>query len=172
MALDELRNDLENALFGAKEAFLLKEAEVGNAEAMVMLGLMYEATDEEKALHWYQKAANLNCADAFYCLGEFYETPAHYSVVEANDEVAEQYFLKGIALGSVDAMHELGTRYFHSGNKEKGLELINKSAELGNPISLIWLSTCYRCGWIGRKSVSKAYEYAYKAFDKLYNEKW
>ena len=67
MALHELEYELENALFGAKEAFLLKEAETGNAEAMVMLGLMYEANDEEKALHWYQKAANLNCADAFYC---------------------------------------------------------------------------------------------------------
>lgn len=172
MSVYRLEKEMEDALFEAREAYLLPLAEAGNADAMVMLGLMYEATDEEKALQWYQKAANLNCADAFYCLGEFYASPAHYSVVEANDEIAEQYFLKGIELGSWDAMHELGTRYVHSGNKEKGLELINKSAELGNPISLIWLSTCYRCGWIGRKSLSKGYEYAYKAFDKLYNEKW
>ena len=56
---------------------LLKEAESGNAEAMYLVGLEYEAgevvtADGEKAIEWMNKAADLGNKDAHKWLEEYY----------------------------------------------------------------------------------------------------
>lgn len=56
---------------------LLKEAEGGNAEAMYLVGLEYEAgevvtADGEKAIEWMNQAADLGHKDAHKWLEEYY----------------------------------------------------------------------------------------------------
>ena len=56
---------------------LLKEAESGNAEAMYLVGLEYEAgevvtADGEKAIEWMTEAADLGNKDAHKGLEEYY----------------------------------------------------------------------------------------------------
>ena len=56
---------------------LLKEAEGGNAEAMYLVGLEYEAgevvtADGEKAIEWMNEAADKGHKDALYWLQDYY----------------------------------------------------------------------------------------------------
>ena len=67
------KGSFDNAL-----KWYLKAAELGNADAMFGIGLLYEYghgvdQDDEKAMEWYLKAAELGNETAIYAIGDLYE---------------------------------------------------------------------------------------------------
>ncbi len=173
MTIQEMKDQMECQIFDIKEEFLLEEANSGNVDAMLLLGMHHHYSDfgdYEKAYEWYLKAANAGCADAYFYIGVFYEHPQGLLVVEPSDEKAAENYMKAVELGSVKAMYRMGDRYYQGWistpkDKEKGLALMEKAAQLGNHEALFWLS-------MGEKDPQKALRYAQKAYQKLQDERW
>ena len=173
MTSQQMKEQLEFHIFDLKKGFLSEEAYNGSTEAMLLLGKLHyhsDFGDFEKAFKWFQKAANSGCADAYFYIGAFYEHPDGLLVVEPSDEKAAENYMKAVELGSAIAMYRMGERYYQGWistpkDKEKGLALIEKAAQLGNHEALFWLS-------MGEKDSQKALRYAQKAYQKLQDEQW
>lgn len=171
MTSQKMKEELEFHIFDLKRGFLSEEAYKGSTEAMLLLGQLHyhsDFGDFEKAFKWFQKAANSDCADAYFYIGAFYEHPDGLLVVEPSDEKAAENYMKAVDLGSAIAMYRMGERYYQGWistpkDTEKGLALIEKAAQLGNHEALFWLS-------MGEKDSQKALRYAQKAYQKLQDE--
>ncbi len=89
---------------------LLKEAAAGDAHAQLNLGAAYDngigvKRDLDKALHWYQKAAEQGLAEAQFNL-------AHLLVTEELSAVAAaEWMLKAAEQGLTDAEYLMGVIY-------------------------------------------------------------
>ncbi len=89
---------------------LLKEAAAGDAHAQLNLGAAYDngigvKRDLDKALHWYQKAAEQGLAEAQFNL-------AHLLVAEELSAVAAaEWMLKAAEQGLPDAEYLMGVIY-------------------------------------------------------------
>jgi hypothetical protein len=137
-----------------KEEFeqLKQRAEAGEAEAMFNLGVCYAkglgvVQNDEQAVHWYQKAANLGIAGAMHNLGKYYATGL--GVVQDHTK-AVYWYQKASDLGNAQAMIDLGNCY-RTGlgveqNDEQAVHWYQKAADLGIAVAMFNLGICYRTG--------------------------
>ena len=137
-----------------KEEFeqLKQRAEAGEAEAMFNLGVCYAkglgvVQNDEQAVHWYQKAANLGIAGAMHNLGKYYATGL--GVVQDHTK-AVYWYQKASDLGNAQAMVDLGNCY-RTGlgveqNDEQAVHWYQKAADLGIAVAMFNLGICYRTG--------------------------
>jgi TPR repeat protein len=107
------KNITETAVFNFRRA-----AEQGHCDAMLDLGALYLdgvggiQKDFDKAIYWYQKAAEKLHPKAFRCLG--YALGFHSFKDSFRDyEAAYRYFVKGALLGEENCLYELGDLYAH-----------------------------------------------------------
>ena len=97
---EEYKKNYEEA-----EKWYLIGANQGNIESMLNLGIFYDkikgGKDKEKAIEWYEKAANLNESRAMYFLAELYQQ-------DFNDMgLARKWYLKALKNGRMDAKIKL-----------------------------------------------------------------
>ena len=97
---EEYKKNYEEA-----EKWYLIGAKQGNIESMLNLGIFYDkikgGKDKEKAIEWYEKAANLNESRAMYFLAELYQQ-------DFNDMgLAQKWYLKALKNGRMDSKIKL-----------------------------------------------------------------
>ena len=119
---------------------------------MFNLGVCYAkglgvVQNDEQAVHWYQKAANLGIAGAMHNLGKYYATGL--GVVQDHTK-AVYWYQKASDLGNAQAMIDLGNCY-RTGlgveqNDEQAVHWYQKAADLGIAVAMFNLGICYRTG--------------------------
>ena len=97
---EEYKKNYEEA-----EKWYLIGANQGNVESMLNLGIFYDkikgGKDKEKAIEWYEKAANLNESRAMYFLAQLYQQ-------DFNDMgLAQKWYLKALKNGRMDSKIKL-----------------------------------------------------------------
>ena len=91
----------------------IRDAEYGDANAQYRLGKMYERADRmpkdiNKAIYWYNKAAEQNHPGAIMALAELY----YYGVeVKQNVHLAFKYFNLAAQNNNMEAIYCLGQMY-------------------------------------------------------------
>jgi len=92
------------------------DAEQGNPEAQFALGFFLAAAsvpqNYERALQWYQKAADQNHRLAQFNLGQMF---AQGQGVTRNDSMALMWFQRAADGGDAGAQYNMGDRYSRSG---------------------------------------------------------
>jgi TPR repeat protein len=96
-------------------AWYMKAVKAGSAEAMVDVGLMYEAGrakdgDIDDARRWYRKAARRELARGMFALGRLYQNGLG---VRRDFEEARSWYRKAAERGSEDAMNNLALLYLN-----------------------------------------------------------
>ncbi len=149
----------------------LKAAELGDADAMYIAGVIYEygyGTDQdyEKALEWYLKAAELGDAAAMFNAGVIYDNGCG---TDQDYEKALEWYLKAAELGNANAMYNAGVFYAKGysidQDYEKALEWYLKAAELGNDDAMHNAGVFYEYGVGADQDYEKALEFYLKAAD-------
>jgi len=143
---------------------LRKVAQLGNANAQVRLGYMYQLgkgipRDYKEALKWYRKAVEQGNADAQYQLGVMYHkgqgVPQNYSE-------AAKWYRKAAEQGNANAQYTLGAIYYYrEGNYSEAVKWARKAAEQGIDSAQYLLGSMYYEG----KGVPQYYVRAYAWFN-------
>ncbi len=124
----------------------------GNVEAMSYLARCHACgygttIHYAKALALYHQAAEFDDVYAIYQIGQYY---AIGRVVETNDELAFQYFLRGAHLNDGDCQAKVAYAYFWSVGVQKdiqeGLKWLEKSVEQKSAWGYYLKSFAYRKG--------------------------
>ena len=94
-----------NKNYEEAEKWYLIGAKQGNIESMLNLGIFYDkikgGKDKEKAIEWYEEAANLNESKAMYLLAQLYQQ-------DFNDMgLARKWYLRALKNGRMDAKVKL-----------------------------------------------------------------
>ena len=125
----------------APEAFfalMLMNAERGQSQAMLNLGLLYEqglgvARNFTKALEWYQKAGNAGEGEGYMRAGQCYEIGIGTT---ADMTKAVAVYEKAVALGHVPAMSRLAEVFLNGRgaprDENRGFALLNRAADAGD----------------------------------------
>ncbi len=148
---------------------LQKQADSGDADAQLNLGLMYAngkgvPKDVAKAVEWYQKAAAQGNAKAQFNLGVAY---ANGAGVPKDVAKAMEWYQKAAARGHARAQRILWLMY-RSGigvpkDDAKAVEWLQKEAAQGGANAQAVLGTVYRTGEGVPKDYAKAVEWYQKA---------
>lgn len=152
---------------------LQKSADAGFSGAQYQLGIRAEATDKEKALYWYKKAAAQGNPGATEKLKELEKkqqaeqaqpTPEQIAAArkeEARNEI--ETLTQKATQGDVDAQVKLGIIRFEGKdsrgqtvqkNKKEAAKLFREAAAKGNLEAKFRLAICYLSG----QGVSKSYD--------------
>jgi TPR repeat protein len=141
-------------------ASILVNAEKGQPQAMLSLGILYEQglgvfRNFTKALEWYEKAALAGEKEAYFRIGLCYEMGM--GTVADLGKAAEAYG-KGASLASATSMHKMATLYLVGRgvpkDETKGLTLLSSAAEAGNAMATNELAVVYLQGLLGQKKDS------------------
>ena len=148
---------------------LLKQAELGNAEAQYTLGKCYGngkgvKPDDAQAVKWFTKAAEQNVALAQYNLGICY----YYGKgVKENSQQAVMWWNRAANQGVSNAQNCLGVCYEKgSGVKQddkSAFEWYEKAAKQGHAIAQNNLGLCYEEGRGVKQDDKSAFEWYEKA---------
>lgn len=137
-----------------------ESAKLGDADAMVDVGVMYEkgegvSADPLAARGWYTKASKAGNPSGTFHLGYWYE------INEKEYEKAAEYYRKAAQNDDADALLCLGLLY-KEGKVEKtgqsAQELIEKAAKLGNDEAMILVGRWWSSGQDAREWFQKAAE--------------
>lgn len=126
-----------------------KGAEQGDNWSLESLGDLYLSWDPikdvEKAIEFYELAANQNNTGAMRTLAEIYMYG--YLDKEIDLEQAFYYYSAAADLGDSDAQHETGNCFFRglgvAQNYRQAVEYFQRAAEQGNSASMNYLARCY-----------------------------
>lgn len=134
---------------------LFADAEQGILPALKILGDLYLNGYEEndikpdlnKALEYYEKAAEGGMEDAFLELGYIYCAGKH---MQPDYAKGINYYKQAAEMGNTTAMGNLGMAYMNGygveKNKTKGFEYFLKAAEGGHPNAMQQVAILYRDG--------------------------
>lgn len=151
-----------------KTAETLKNAEAGNATAMVDLAWDYHQgdgvpQDYERALYWYEKAAKAGNAQGMYNMGVNYErgfgVPIDYAT-------AIKWYTRAASAGAANAMNNLGVMY-RDGigvpvNTTEAGKLFRQAAEEGNVNGMTNIGWLYLEGVGVTKDYGQALEWTHR----------
>ena len=138
--------------YAAARPLFEQAAELGNADALNELGLMYNdgngvEQDYTKARTYYEQAAELGSQYAMCNLGWMYE---HGQGVEADGKKAAAFYEQAAELGNADALNELGLMYNDGNGVEqdytKARTYYEQAAELGSQYAMCNLGWMYEHG--------------------------
>ena len=151
---------------------LIDLANNGDVEAMDLLGMAYEAGEDNeyvgisgiekdyvKAVKWYRKAAEQGCEFGQNSLGDCY----YYGRGVDEDNVeAVKWYRKAAEQGFSLAQFSLGKCYYYGygvdEDKVKAVKWYQKAAEQGDANAKTNLGWCYYCGFGVTENVQKAEE--------------
>ena len=141
-----------------KAMTLLEQAGLeGHPAAQVLLGYIYDIAEEnEKAVHWYQMAADQGDAEGMRYLGEKYLLGEG---IEQQNDVALELIARAAEAGSTLAMRQLASQH-ESGvimDHEKAVYWYRMAAQNGDAVSSRRLAKAYENGELGlEKNLEKA----------------
>ena len=145
-------------------ATYLADAQNGNADACYNISLCYQygyldiEPDNEKAVYWAHKAADLGVSDAMADLGIYYLS------LENDWEKAKQYFEQAAKLKNPVAYYMMGLAYSKEINVNKklnkGIANLKKASKLGYAQADYQLAFIY---YIEKKDNKHAFQYFSKA---------
>ncbi|MDR2444101.1 MAG: sel1 repeat family protein [Deltaproteobacteria bacterium] len=149
---------------------LTQEADKKNPRAMLTLGMLYERGYPQirnygKALNWYQKAAELDLAEAYFNVGVCYE----FGMGTAPDfKKALDSYLLASKKGLAQADFKLASLYLNGQevpvDTEKGLKYLNAAADQGLTAAIKEQGALYYFGNLGTtRDLTKALEIFTKA---------
>ena len=151
--------------YAAARPLFEQAAELGNADALNELGLMYNdgngvEQDYGKARAYYEQAAELGSQYAMCNLGWMYE---HGQGVEADGKKAAALYEQAAELGNADAMRNLAQLYYDGNGVEqdykKAAAWFQKAADLGNDEAMFSIGYMYKNGEGVEQDYGKAREY-------------
>ena len=169
----EFANDAENKN-QHKEAFGYYKlaAELGNADAQYMLGLLYSngqgvEQDQREAVKWYRKAAEQGHKSAQFNLGVRYDNGQG---VEQDQTEAVNWYRKAAEQGHKSAQFNLGVRYDNGqGVEQDQTEAVNwyrKAAEQGHKSAQFNLGVRYDNGQGVEQDQTEAVNWYRKAVEQ------
>lgn len=153
-------------------------AEAGNSVAMTILGYAYKTgilfktfksnqinkvvnKSHEKALYWYQKAAELEMGDAIMSLAYMY---AYGDGIPKNSEKASELYRRLAIAENSSAMLGLASLYEEEdGNYTKAAGWYLKAAEAGNTLGMYYIARFLEGGCGVAKNYESAMEWYRKA---------
>ena len=155
--------------YAAARTLFEQAAELGNADALNELGLLYNdgkgvAQDYVKAREYYEQASALGSQHAMYNLAWMYENGQG---VEADGKKAAELYEQAADLGSVDAMYNLGELYHDGFGVEQDYTAavlwFRKAADLGADNAMFALGVMFKNGEGVTQDYAKAHEYYERA---------
>lgn len=171
----------------------LKKSEAGDADSQYAVGRMLTTgegvtKDLNKAIHWYQKAAQQGNTKAMVQLGRAYQHKGiridrskvdemagdEFEGVEEDVKKAAEWYQKAADLGDANAQYVLGLAFDKLSNNNwlwfvikhdsaKALEWYQKSANQGNTNAMMNLGSLIGSGEGAPKDEAKAWEWHLKA---------
>ena len=159
--------------------FYQKAAQQGNPSACSGLGSRYESgqgvpQDYQKAIEWYQKAADKGHRDAMQRIAWCYHSIGrHYrygnGVVQDYVE-AMKWYQRAAEMGISCSQKEIGDLYYYgygvSQDYEKALEWYQKATDNGDLEAMESLAHCYTVGNGVTKDYNKSLEWRRKAAER------
>ncbi|CAG8442721.1 5382_t:CDS:2 [Dentiscutata heterogama] len=122
--------------------------------------------DMKKAIEWYNKAIEKDCAAAERILGDYYYKCQRYTK-------AFKLLKNATDKGNIMAMHNLGLCYQKGRgtdlDKDQGFKLLKQAAEKGVPNSPYELAKCYEYGEGTVEDLKQASYWYKKAIENNYN---
>ena len=129
----------------------------------------YEAKDYDKALQYYEQAADQGNAEGLRGIGTFY---AEGDGVEKDINKAMEYWQRAADQGDTKALINLGRLYAMATEEgvpadfDKGLEYFQKAIDLGDAEGLTAIGTAYYNGKAVEQDYGKALEYWQRAAEQ------
>lgn len=150
---------------------LLPLAQKGDINAQISLGNLYSAglgvkQDYKEAFYWYNEATKQNNSGAMVNLATMYESGLY---VKKDTKKAIELYEKAINTdNNSTAKFNLCLYYLEtSKNYKKGVTLLKKAAEQGNPNAQSFLGACFSTGKFNLPvNYDKAYELCQKASEQ------
>ena len=159
---------LERGIFADKSEFFKEAAryyeqaiQLGNSDAMICLGKLYESghgfkTDESKALNLYLQASKAGNTQALLKAGlYFYENK--------NFDKAKEFFSAAEKAGDPEAALNLGKIYFQDNDFSKARQLFEKATAFNSLEAFYWLGELYENGDGVPQNVQKALQFYRRA---------
>jgi enhanced entry protein EnhC len=149
---------------------LTQAAEKGVLPAIHIMAryALFEDNNQEQALNWFKKAANMNDTDAqMYCAAAYLFGLG----TRQNSDLAKRYYIAAARSGNSIAQYTLAASFLEthqSANKKLGLIWLNKSLEQNNPEAQIIMSGLYMKGNAVERNLEKAKELAKAALAQGY----
>ena len=123
--------------------------------------------DGNKALNWFNKAAEMNYGPAYRFMASLY---IQGTLVPVNMALAVEYLEKGIALGDYESNTLLATLYFNGEgvqrSEEKARELYMEAANRGSVVALLELGEMFEQGRACQRDPMRALTCYMDAADK------
>lgn len=146
---------------------LLPKAQGGDVQAMVELAEAYSNSwddgSAEKALKWFNKAADAGNGEAMFKLYEAYYQGSYG--LDSDEDVAKQWLEKSAAKGYGEAFFTKANSIYYE-NEAEGMKLMVKAGEAGSANAQMFLATAYNNSWNDNYNPSKAFEWAKKAAEQ------
>ena len=143
-----------------------KRVEVGDAEAMYILGSCYsEGTyglprNRAKALELWNQAGEIGFAEAYFNIGNSYYTGEG---VERDEKKADHYYELAAIGGYATARHNLGCAEARAGNLKRAIKHWSIAAGGGYSDSVKSIQDLYKLGYATKDDYTKALR-AYQAY--------
>jgi len=138
---------------------LKKRVEVGDADAIYTLGVLYARgiqgfpQDYTKAIELSHRAGELGCANAYYNIGSAYQNGQG---VEVDKKKAQHYYELAAMRGDVHARNSMGYMDYNKGDAERALKHWMIAVEGGINLSLEAIKFLYSKGYAAKDDYSKA----------------
>ena len=152
-------------------ATIEKQAIEGDVNSQYKFGTMYDSgsgvtrsrNDAEK---WYTKAAENGHAEAQNSLGSGYQAEQKYTEARKWYELAANQN-HALATNNLAMLYDLGLGVTQ--NRQKGLKLYTRAAELGWPEAMWNIANMYGAGQLGEKDMFKACVWSFRAKNNTNN---
>ena len=171
LAIYEYRNKNGDKLFGDCIGKIIQMADNNDAYACATLADIYgsDKKDFDKAVKYYQKAADLGNAYAMSRLGDLY-LHGSSDVLPVNPEKACELYKASAQLGYVNAMKTMCDKYLYGDNRilhdsNEYIIWLKKAAEAGDIKSMIRLAKEYQKGENIGKNLMNFKKWLLKAVD-------
>ncbi len=138
------------------ETFYLQAVKLRSAQAAYLLATHFangygQEVNIDQAIYWYKNSIEIGgFTRAYYELGVMYHKYKH------NDKQAQKYFEQAIALGDINAHHDLAILYINKKEYSKALILLNQATEKYHAPSQYTLAQFYLFNIVVSKDTNKA----------------
>ena len=154
------------------DKFFEQADRTGSAETELQIGhLCHSAGHYQREKHWYEKAAERDCADAYYFLGILYQNGQG---VERDLKKAIDQFLRASERGSAGADERIGW-FFHKGyvmarSDADALVWFRRAASHNHKLGEYDMGLCYEYGWGVERNLKEAANWYERSFHHGYRK--